>query len=219
MKSSLTLNDADDPTGMPEQCSKVLKTSNEKTHTLAITGVEHTVGELIECERFNSFRRLVRVTAYVVRVVRMFKSKKASQSSSPLSAEELSNAECRWIEDSQGNLEHEKLFDSLKSQLNLFLDENGLWRCGGRLANVNIPYSTKYPLLLLRDHPLTLLTINDAHKHVLHNGVRETLTEIRRRFWITKRRSLVQAIIHRCVTCRRFEGAPLPIHLLCQRVA
>ena len=104
--------------------------------------------------------------------------------------------------------EHEKLFDSLKSQLNLFLDENGLWHCGGRLANADIPYSTKYPVLLPRSHSLTPLIINDAHKHVLHNGVRETLTEIRRRFWIVKGRTLVRAIIHLCITCRRFEGAP-----------
>ena len=116
----------------------------------------------------------------------------------------------RWIEDSQRNMEHEKSFDSLKSQLNLFLDENGLWRCGGRLANADIPYSTKYPVLLPRSHSLTPLIINDAHKRVLHNGVRETLTEIRRRFWIVKGRSLVRAIIHRCITCRRFEGAPFP---------
>jgi len=116
----------------------------------------------------------------------MFKSKRADQSGSSLSTEELSDAERRWIEDSQRNMEHEKSFDSLKSQLNLFLDENGLWRCGGRLANADIPYSTKYPVLLPRSHFLTPFIINDAHKRVLHNGVRETLMEIRRRFWIVK---------------------------------
>ena len=83
-------------------------------------------------------------------------------------------------------------------------------RSGGRLANADLPYSTKYPILLPRNHPLTPLIINDAHQRVLHNGVRETLTEIRRKFWIVKGRSLVRAIIHQCVTCRRFEGAPFP---------
>ena len=42
----------------------------------------------------------------------------------------------------------------------------------------------------------------------MHNGVRETLTEIRRRYWIIKGRSLVRSIIHYCVTCKRHEGAP-----------
>ena len=91
----------------------------------------------------------------------------------------------------------EDSFDSLRLQLNLFLDENGLWRCGGRLVNANLPYSTKYPLLLPRNHPLTPLIVNNAHRRVLHNGVRETLTEVRRKFWIVKGRSLVRGIIHR----------------------
>lgn len=41
-------------------------------------------------------------------------------------------------------------------------------------------------------------------------GPQETLTEVRTRFWIVKGRSLVRRIIHRCVTCCRFEGKPFP---------
>ena len=123
LTSSLILSDTDGNTEMSEECSKELKASDKRIHNLAATEVKHTVSDLVECERFSSFRRLVRVTAYVMRAVRVFKSKRASQSRGPLSTEELSDAECRWIEDSQGNLEHEKSFDSLKSQLNLFRDE------------------------------------------------------------------------------------------------
>ena len=46
----------------------------------------------------------MRVTAYVLRAVETFKSKRASQGSSPHSTEELADAECRWIEDSQMTL-------------------------------------------------------------------------------------------------------------------
>ena len=101
LHGSLTLNDADEPTEMPEECSKELKSSNKKIHILATTEVKHTIGDSIQCERFSSFRRLVRVTAYVMRAVKMFKSKRASQSGSSLSTEELADAERRWIEDSQ----------------------------------------------------------------------------------------------------------------------
>ena len=41
-----------------------------------------------------------------------------------------------------------------------------------------------------------------------HNGVKETLTEVRQGYWIVRGRSLVRAIIHRCITCRKHEGAP-----------
>ena len=89
---------------MPEECSKELKASNKKIHNLATIEVKHTIGDFMQCERFSSFRRLVRVTAYVMRAVKMFKSKRAGQSGSSLSTEQLSDAECRWIEDSQRNM-------------------------------------------------------------------------------------------------------------------
>lgn len=66
----------------------------------------------------------------------------------------------------------------------------GLWRCGGRLTNAEIPYTTKHPVLLPRSHPLTTLIVRDAHDRVWHNGVKETLREIRRKFWIVKGQSL-----------------------------
>jgi hypothetical protein len=52
------------------------------------------------------------------------------------------------------------------------------------------------------------LFIRKAHHRVLHNGVKETLAELRSRFWIVKGRSLIKSIIHRCCVCRRHEGKP-----------
>ena len=47
-----------------------------------------------------------------------------------------------------------------------------------------------------------------GHLRVQHNGVKETLSEVRGKFWILKGRSLVKQLIGRCVTCCRFEGLP-----------
>ena len=91
---SFTLDDADDPTKMPEECYNELKASSKKTHNLAITEVKCTIGDIIRCKRF---RKLVRVTAYVMRAVRLFKNKRDNQCNGPLSTEEHSDAECRWI--------------------------------------------------------------------------------------------------------------------------
>ena len=100
---------------------------------------------------------------------------------------------------------------SLKLQLKLFQDDKGIWRCGGRFDNADIPYAMKYPILLPRDHSFTRLVVEDAHRRVLHNGVRDTLTEIRSRFWIERARSLVRALLHRCVKCQRYEGPSYPV--------
>ena len=40
--------------------------------------------------------------------------------------------------------------------------------------------------------------------------VRETLNCVRERIWILRGREAVKRIVRKCVTCRRFEGKPIP---------
>ena len=42
----------------------------------------------------------------------------------------------------------------------------------------------------------------------MHNGVRETLTQVRSKYWITKGRQVVKKILSKCTNCRRLEGPP-----------
>ena len=88
-----------------------------------------------------------------------------------------------------------------KNQFTLYLHEDGIWRCRGRLGNSDLPYNTKHPLILPKDHLFTGLEVRRAHHCVIHFGVKDTLTEIRSRFWIPQGRALVRSIIHRCVIC------------------
>ena len=88
-----------------------------------------------------------------------------------------------------------------------------MWQCGGRLRNVELAYSTKYPIpiLLPHGHPVSALIVNYAHRCVCHNGVKETLTGVRRRYWIVKGRSFAKNIVHKCTVCKRYmyEAAPI----------
>lgn len=99
-------------------------------------------------------------------------------------------------------------FNGWKKQFGLFIDPEGVWRCGGRLSNANVPYTTRHPILLPRDHPLTELLALRAHTRVFHNGIKETLTGVRTRYGILNGRSLVKWILHKCLVCKRFEGRP-----------
>lgn len=65
-----------------------------------------------------------------------------------------------------------------------------------------------HPVLLDWTHHFAKLIVASAHLRVQHNGVKETLSEVRGKFWILKGRSLVKQHIGGCVTCRRFEGLP-----------
>ena len=117
-------------------------------------------------------------------------------------------AERLWILECQRMLGTDKNFKHWCRQLDLFQDETGLWRCKGKIQNAAVSYQTKHPILLLTNHHFTKLLVMEAHCWVLHNGVKETLTEIRARFWIIRGRSLVKMVIHQCRTCRRHEGMP-----------
>ena len=108
----------------------------------------------------------------------------------------------------QQNLCNHKDFPTWKHKLGLFKDENGVWRCGGRMSNSSLPPSAQNPILLNPNHHLTNLLVLEAHKRVLHNGTRETLAELRSTYWVVRGRQVVKKLLHSCVTCRRYEGAP-----------
>ena len=65
--------------------------------------------------------------------------------------------------------------------------------------------------------------VMDAHKHVLHNGVKETLTELRSAYWLVRGRQFIRKLLRTCVVCRRLEGRhcqgipPPPLPEFCVR--
>lgn len=192
---------------MPEECSCEMK-RQQPIHAMLAVGLGPNVEQVMDCSRYGSLSRLLRVTAYVIRAARLFRGKALALDGRALSPDELAETEKLWLISAQMTLSQDKCFPTWQKEFNLFRDDQGLWRCGGRLTNADIPYTTKHPVLLPRKHHLTILIVQDAHHRVGHDGVKETLTETRRKFWIVKGRSLVRLLIHRCVLCRRFEGAP-----------
>ena len=45
-----------------------------------------------------------------------------------------------------------------------------------------------------------------SHNNVKHNGVRDTINNLREKFWISKSRNFVKGIINKCSVCRKFVG-------------
>jgi len=104
------------------------------------------------------------VTAYVLHAVQAFKGKTKNKDDrcNPTSID-LAHAEALWAKESQVCLAEEPKSASWKKEFGLFLDP-GVWRCGGRLLNADVSYTTKHPALLHKDHHhLTKLLILRAH--------------------------------------------------------
>lgn len=179
---------------MPTECASELKA----TVSLLTTSKEN-ISHIISISKYSSLNKLLRVTMYVLKFIRMLRK------SADINEIQLrTQAETLWIQDCQSMIIADQKFDIWKKQLCLYLDSNGIWRCGGRLSNADIMYSAKYPIILSREHPLSVLIVRHAHERVFHNGVRETLAEVRSNYWIPQGRSFVRKLLFKCTICRRY---------------
>ena len=95
----------------------------------------------------------------------------------------------------------------MKNNLNI-IKENNVFKCKGRLENAPIPIEAKLPILIYRDHYLSKLIIWDIHRKFKHAGTKQTLNELRQKYWICQSRNYVRNIIRRCLTCRKLHCKP-----------
>lgn len=205
------MSDSDKPPNppMPDECLAEIRVRDktELTHGLLAIEEHPAIERIIECERFSSLSRLLSVTTKVLKFcyTLLFKQRPSRTPVSDL----VEESEVMWMRSCQRLLPNKKSFVQWRVQFGLFQGEDKVWRCGGRLQNSNLPFSTKHPVILDKDHHLTLLYIRRAHERVKHSGVKATLTELRSKFWIVKGRSVVRQVLRQCFVCRRHEGRPL----------
>ena len=139
---------------------------------------------IIHCRDYSSLRRLLRVTACVLKFMKLLRrskspeSQRSSQNDGILTASDLDTALVYWFKESQSTLPRSENFRIWSRQFGLFKDHNGLWRCGGRLENAGVPQDAKHPIFLEKDHYLTELIVRECHARVMHSGVAATLTEL-----------------------------------------
>ena len=201
----------DEESQTPEEWLSELKKEKQLVIRLLTTGTESRLSQIIDCKKFGSFERLIVTTSLVLKFYRMLLDKVRATSNSEDSYDPRAEAERQWILECQKMVTSDRKFEQWSRQLDLFQDNKGVWRCRGRILNAAVLYSTKHLVLLHRNHPFTFLVTRKAHEQVLHNGVKETLTEIRGRFWIVRGRSLAKKIVQQCRVCRRHEGKPYSV--------
>ena len=96
----------------------------------------------------------------------------------------------------------------LVKRFGLFLDEEGIIRCHGRIDESSFSLSAKQPVLMPTKHYVTELIIRKSHEFVHHNGIKETLNNTRESYWIFRGREAVKRVVRNCVVCKKFEGKP-----------
>ena len=132
-----------EPTCVLKECAMELKAVALWSLNLVTTDSQGSIGNLLNCEKFSTLSRLLRVTAYAVRAVRGFKNHREEVPTN-LTPEELANAEILWMKSTQQQLVSQKDFTAQQKQFNHFADEKGIRLCGRWLSNVDAPFASKY---------------------------------------------------------------------------
>ena len=144
--------------------------------------------------------KLLRVTAYVNRFISLLKSRvkgtnrQVFANGLNLSAAVILRAENMWIPSVQESSFTEELkYLRSKSKassppnvrnLGLYVDQDDMLKCNGRLNNAPFLESEKRPSFLPSKHYFTKLTIRRVHEDVKHSGINHTLSTLRERFWV-----------------------------------
>ena len=142
---------------------------------------------IVDASRYSNLNRLLGTITYIYCFIHNVR-KLQPLLSGPLTSSELSDARRRLLIAVQHCSFPEELAYLLKTsstssrcphlvkQLRLFIDEKKLIRCGGRIHNAPISDLSKFPYLLPKKHPVTLMIVIDTHKNLHHGGVSTTIT-------------------------------------------
>ncbi|XP_045023635.1 uncharacterized protein LOC123468017 [Daphnia magna] len=177
------------------------------------------IGKILDISRYK-FSYLIRVTAIVRRFVGNIKLKDKSRASWKLgyiTVSELQEAEKVWLLAVQKSYFTEEINYCVKptvkrpalvSQLDLFIGQDGLLRCNGRLSNSQLKKDAKHPILLPKNSTFSTLVIAAHHALMMHGGVKLTVASIRQRYWIPQIVQSVKKCLKKCVNCSRVRGPP-----------
>ena len=179
--------------------AELVKNPPEETHALT-SSEEHpaeiNLSNIINCDRFSNLNSMLRVTAYVLRFVnkikqRLLRSTEDHEERDELNASNLEEAESLWIRTVQANAFSNEISYLQKGrqvkphrvdQFALYLDDNQVLKCRGRINNSSLQPESKHPILLPSSHPFVELLIRQTHERVKHSAVNNTLATIRERF-------------------------------------
>ncbi|XP_041463438.1 uncharacterized protein LOC121414350 [Lytechinus variegatus] len=198
----------------------VLEVENRKVFLVSMA----TNQEVINCENFSSWRRLVRVAAYILRFVHKLKdalnADKKDDDNQCLTPEEIQEGENMLIRGAQTTLKARLDKGEFKT-LSPYTDEKGIIRVGGRTDRSLLSFDMRHPVLLPREDKISWLITSEMHQEG-HSGVAATTGKVRKRYWILQGHKLAKMIKFRCTKCRQMEHAvekQLMAELPQQRVA
>ena len=172
-----------------------------------------------------SWKKIIRVVAYILRFVRNCKvknghAKKLNGEIRALDANEFEASFLKIVEIIQSEefageiteLEKGKVLKNNRIQkLNPFIQKitfNGfnlqLLRVGGRLGKSELAYEVKHPLLLTKSSNFVRSYFRNLHLSNCYAATKLIVPMSREKIWVVNARELARQIVRKCIPCFRF---------------
>ena len=174
---------------------------------------------LIPFDKFSSYQKLLRVTAYVLRPIPSHESYRTKNGSiaDPVELDEVKRHLQYLVQGESFNTERKDLLDnksvkksSRVAQFTPFIGPHGLIRSSGRLRRLGeIDFATKHPIVLDARHTLVKLFRRHTHLKNHHQGINYLRSKVQESFAILNLRSTMRSIKSNCVLCRNFRAATI----------
>ena len=173
----------------------------------------------LEPNRYSSWGKLTRVSARVDRFIENCRLPVALRREGSLQTDEVISAGMCFIRQKQGEVFKEEI-RAVKAERELpsasklqplrpVLDEDGILRCDGRVRYAEcLPWETRYPIILPRNHWVTTLIIKQAHEQTQHAGTNQVLAQLSVQYWIISAREAIKEWEKECMQCRRRKATP-----------
>lgn len=193
-----------------------LESEMEVTALVVVPRTNYSPFEM-RVENYNSYIRLIRVTALCVSFLRKFRGKCKQFADTSVSSFEY--ALNLWIKTSQLNA-YSDIFEKLNNKnsppsravrnLRPRIDAKGLLRYGGRLPNAPIPEQAKFPILMpkaTQDHFVVLILLH-IHTSLKHGGTSQTLLHFQQKYWMPCGKQQTYSALLKCYSCAREMAQP-----------
>lgn len=164
--------------------------------------------------KYSSLRKIQRIVAYCRRFVdALRKNKRVGH----FTEQELHEALMVLVKHTQRsefsedikNIQSGRMLSKPMRKLNAFIDDQQVFRVGGRLARSDLEFQAKHPALLPRKHRLTKLIIQCVHNENFHPGLQTLQYLLLQNFWILSPRRVITSVISNCYRCFRIKPTVL----------
>ena len=172
--------------------------------------------QLIPFDTYSSYQKLLRITAYALRLLPSHQCYRNADGST-IGPTELDEAERHLqylVQGESFNAEGKNLLENKPvkrsnriAPFSPFIGPNRLIRSAGRIKRlVEVDFDVKHPIVLDARHAFVKLFLNHTHVKHHHQGIDYLRAKVQERYTILKLRSSLRSIKSNCVTCIKFRA-------------